>query len=647
MGDAGKRVMAVGWFWVALVLGRGVGLAQANSWTNPVSGYWENPYWSLGVLPGPGQDIMLTNAGFKAVGINPSTRQNYPQTLSVNSITIGSPAYSFNELLLNYFGLGTPLSAGSVSVQSNSTLVALFARLVATNQLYCDGNLIQGASAQIATSNLYVGATATAMYSMTNGTVSASSEYIGTIGFGGNNQTVFDQFGGTNSSASFAVEPASQYNLYGGDLLLSNAVVYGTNFQQGGMLTVTGELTLDQTYILSGGALNAHDIQVLGGYPWSLQQSGGTNSVTDTISLGTLTSYYADEGFYNLSNGVLVASNILVGPSSRFEQEGGSCTLTGGIEVFTDFDALRGGIGSLIGGTLSSPSIDLSFGLFFQSNSTNLVAGTLAGGGYDLQSGLLVTSNTETYAGVTGDYGFFYQWAGGFSQSGGIHRVSNLLTLGGALGLIPYYSTLYFLSGGELSAQNIELDSGAVFQQTGGTLNLPGLLTLSDGDWQCNTGQQQLGTLLLANGTGNFLEMPAGACILRFQDCNGIAWSNAAALSIPAWDGSPAGGGAHQIFFGSSSNGLTPAQLGQIRFVNPDGLTGIYPAAILASGEIVPAHFLGVQRNFKQWSLVWSGSAVLQSATNASGPFRDVAGASPYAISFTNSKAFFRLRQPM
>src|SRR6266403_2208859 len=65
--------------------------AQVNSWTNPVSGYWQDPFWSLGVLPGPGQTIMFTNAGWKALAIGPGTAEEFPQTLNVDSVTVASP----------------------------------------------------------------------------------------------------------------------------------------------------------------------------------------------------------------------------------------------------------------------------------------------------------------------------------------------------------------------------------------------------------------------------------------------------------------------------------------------------------------------------------------------------------------------------
>jgi len=54
--------------------------AQVNSWTGPTSGNWEDTgSWSLGILPGTNQTILLTNYGWKAVQISGNTAQNFPQ----------------------------------------------------------------------------------------------------------------------------------------------------------------------------------------------------------------------------------------------------------------------------------------------------------------------------------------------------------------------------------------------------------------------------------------------------------------------------------------------------------------------------------------------------------------------------------------
>src|SRR5689334_18856122 len=72
-----------------------------NSWTNTLSGNWEGPYWSLGILPGPGQEVDLTNPGVKTVTINSSTRDTAPGSLNVLRIILASPTNSLNQLLLD------------------------------------------------------------------------------------------------------------------------------------------------------------------------------------------------------------------------------------------------------------------------------------------------------------------------------------------------------------------------------------------------------------------------------------------------------------------------------------------------------------------------------------------------------------------
>src|SRR5690606_24794408 len=105
--------------------------AQTNSWTNAVSGNWQDAKWSLGILPGAGQDIQFTNAGWKALEISASTVAGFPETLAVNSITILSDPLSFNTLLLNFSGPQHPLvigetnAPGSLFIDSGSAMILL------------------------------------------------------------------------------------------------------------------------------------------------------------------------------------------------------------------------------------------------------------------------------------------------------------------------------------------------------------------------------------------------------------------------------------------------------------------------------------------------------------------------------------------
>src|SRR6266404_7690976 len=102
-----------------------VAAGQANVWQNPSSGDWEvATNWSLAIIPGLGQSVLITNAGWKAVAIGPNAANNFPESLTVQTITVSAPSDSFNALLLDYAG-STPVSAYTVTIQSNAALTVL------------------------------------------------------------------------------------------------------------------------------------------------------------------------------------------------------------------------------------------------------------------------------------------------------------------------------------------------------------------------------------------------------------------------------------------------------------------------------------------------------------------------------------------
>src|SRR5438309_10240383 len=80
-----------------------------NNWTNPISTRWESSSWSLGTRPASNQTVNITNAGYKAVGIDSATVANFPDSLTVNNLFVAAPTNGLNTLLLNYAGLGAPL----------------------------------------------------------------------------------------------------------------------------------------------------------------------------------------------------------------------------------------------------------------------------------------------------------------------------------------------------------------------------------------------------------------------------------------------------------------------------------------------------------------------------------------------------------
>jgi len=143
--------------------------------------------------------------------------------------------------------------------------------------------------------------------------------------------------------------------------------------------------------------------------------------------------------------------------------------------------------------------------------------------------------------------------------------------------------------------------SGDVVVQNGGTLLLGGSssttsrlgssvnLTLSGSTLNTAGMSENIGKLTLLCDSSS-INLGSGSSVLKFADSHSVSWSSGSTLTIYNWSGSTHGGGSDQLYFGTTTSGLTSAQLGEIVFSNPAGfaLAGNYPAAILADGEIVP-----------------------------------------------------------
>jgi hypothetical protein len=552
--------------------------AQTNSWTSPTSGNWEDLSWSLGILPGANQAIMLTNAGWKAVQISFNTVQNFPQTLNVNSIDISSPTNTFNTLLLNFAGLDSPLTVQSVSVESNSAMT------MDSSALQLDGG--NGVGMQVggqfnqndslvAGRQVNVGYIGPGVYNMNSGFLAVSNLWVGGQ-FGG----VFNQNGGTNAVGITDVQ--------GGNYILSNgyfaATIYfdgGTFTQQGGLLNL--DLTAFQgNYMLAGGLHNGGAT-----VPWtdgftsgnaSMIQTGGTNS--GPLDIGSY-----GYGHYTLSNGISLADSLSVDYEGQYNQWGGTQTVAGSIDIGEQqiaAGAYSFGILNLNGGTISSMGI-LNEGYYTQGAGTNLVMGDVLTQGVEafllLSNGLFTANNLVANAASVG----------GVFLRGGTLVVTNQFTIGAYL---YFPSWQGFVGGsGQLIVSNIVIASGGTFSCGSCAITQSGTLTLTNATLNAGSGSVQFGPLQLSNGgnTNSVFSMPAGASALHFADSRSAAWSSVPNLFIQNWNGSLFGGGQQQIIFGNSSAALTGQQLAQIQFQNPAGLpSGNYPARILATGEIVP-----------------------------------------------------------
>ena len=624
-----------------------------NVWTNPTSGNWEDLHWSLGQLPAPGQSIMLTNSGWKAVAIGPATVQNFSQTLNPFSITLGAGTDSFNVLLLNFTGFQNPLSVSELVINSNSAVTALSSTLNVNNTMgtafSIGGAFNHGDFSVVSALTLKIGDVGPGVYNLTNGTLLVTvTQSVGSVFL-----ARFNQFGGTNYPGNLLLSPGGECDVFAGALITSN-IIYrsGGSFNQlGGLVKPDKMLVNNGLYAMSSGTFSSSDVELPGvssAFEYAANagflQTGGTNN-TAFLSIGNWRPPFlnaSSSGGYTLSNGVLNAGSTAIGPYGAFTQSGG--THNTGLGLFGDIVYYYSPSPAryfLSDGFLFTPGIGMRIGLFTQTGGTNQVSGDLtmqpyvtlgSWTAYNLSGGFLMTSNT--YVGAS--------MSGGFYQSGGTHIVSSLLTISQSS---PNFAG-YVLSGGELIVRNIQVDGGATFHHCGGTLINTNMVTLADGIWAANTNDQQCGKLVLVGSSNSIISLPAGRSVLRFAQSSSVVWSNQATLTIENWNGSVSGGGQHQIHFGNDAAALSSQQLAQIQFHNPLGQNGTYPAAILSTGEIVPNQFLVSRFSSEGLELSWAPGMTLQSATTVYGPFRDVPEASsPYTITSSEPQRFFRLRR--
>jgi hypothetical protein len=584
-GSAWAAILAAVLFWAGLALPVN---GQTNSWTGSASGNWEDANWSLGVLPGPGQTILITNAGWKAVAIESNTAQNFPGTLTVDSITISSPANSFNTLLLDDAGLGSPLSANSLMVASNSAVVMNGSSLQVSNVIRVEGAFTQNSASVVTNLSLDVESVGLSGYNLNSGLlISRFGEDVGLAV-----PSLFTQAGGTNHAFGLRLYTNSEYDLNGG--WLDGAIILRANArfkQQGGTVDNSASsdniVSIDGGFFLSGGSfigakgagmfLPGYSLLHRLGISGTALQTGGTNEEYNLVlgfqeppeNADTGGNVPGESGTYTLSNGVVTTAGTIVAGNGNMEQAGGTHTVNGSLAIQGSLYYYNGivnrsivGVYDLDGGMLSADDISVGVAATFsQSGGTNHVAGDIA-----------LTRSTDPI-------GYFHH--GRYHLYNGELAASNILVAGGELSQ----------AGGRLIISNDFQLADTAFQQSGGQVTQSGVFTLANAYWYPASGSQQMGRLQLgvSDSAASILTLPAGANVLQLADSSGLVWSNQAVLNIFDWSGSLYGGGNQRIIFGNNAGGLTSQQLHQITFANPAGLAaGTYPARILATGEIVP-----------------------------------------------------------
>ena len=598
--------------------------AQVNSWINPASGNWDDPpSWSLGVLPSSSQSVMITNSGFKAVAINPSTPANFPDSMTVSNLTIAGSTNSENTLLLNFFGTAIPLTvlngltvADDAQVLNlNSGLIVQGGTITVTNsQINQDGGFIITTNAPMTLQ--------ASVYNLTNGDFEG-----GQVVLGAPVSATFNQFAGTalitnlvfGTSASGGNSGGGNYALVGGNLSLPNG------------LTITGANNSSSSYL----------------------QSGGTNQTTQVMIEPGL---FGISPSFTLNDGLLADDNVMLDADdfglAILTQNGGTHVVTNALNISgsaVNLDEPHPASYELNGGTLSALSLTLNASegpaAFNQTNGTAQIGNIQASSGGSGNS--YFNTEVDLSGGTLNCSNLFITDGGDILQTGGALTVSNTLSVVGFFNPGLTYYTEYDFFGGTLAANDINIGGNWVIGNgTTNRISNPGFLSLSH-TLTISNATEQLGSFILASNAT--IDLAGSASRLSFAKSSGQTWAAGTTLVIADWNGNPSGGGAEQLKFGTDQTGLTLAQLGQIQFQVG---TNSVSAKILNTGEVVPTGqpfqpTIAFSQHGSNLVLAWPPGWTLQSATNVPGPYLDVTNAtSPYTnVTTLQPQEFFRLAQ--
>lgn len=417
----------------------------------------------------------------------------------------------------------------------------------------------------------------------------------------------------TGSVSGDWAEPGN-WNTAGGfpDNALDTATLAGANHPAvdlGGATRSVGALTFDTTastaFSVGNGALNV----AAGG---SIVKAATVSNNNSTVSAGV--DLVGDATFTNNNSWVLNAKMLQI---TGLITGSGTLTITGtgngGVQLARDNSATFTGAvqidsGMLLlsndkalgdtatGTTVNGGELWLAYGvrtpeaftIAGDSRQSNLGAGGISG---DVRVNSGVTWTVDTGGGNA------LALSGSLSGAGNVVMSEGNITFSGSTdntlsGTISHRSNrgdamdIVYLSktgGATAIAGDLELQNQAVLlwsrdHQVADTSTI----TLGGGTLKLNNHSETMGQLVLT-GSSN-IDLPGPANTLHFADSRAANWTGTQVL-IKNWSGSAT----ENVYVGSSASALTGAQLAKIGFTNPAGhTTGLYHAAILDTGEVVP-----------------------------------------------------------
>ena len=386
----------------------------------------------------------------------------------------------------------------------------------------------------------------------------------------------------------------------------------GTTVTSGGALdmngfsltsTATEALTISGTGISSGGAL--------------INSSGTGSTWTGTVALGAdasvggsgnITLNGAISGANNLTK--VGAGTLTLGTTNTFGGAAKSLTIAAGTVAITSFTNNLGDANNTftLGAASTSGTLDVTPSATGNVSRSFTVA---VGGGTLKNSG----TNTPTFLTSSGAYTGTLngELTVNCASSGDIQFNLGISGTGGITVNSSSTGKLIMGASGAAAATysgDTKITAGTLQLGTANMLPNSSRLVLNGGTFSTGASagnSETMGTLLLtANST---IALGTGAHTITFSASNAETWTASRTITITGWTGTAgATGTAGKIFVGSTSSGLTSAQLAQISF------TGYGLATILSTGEIVP---IATQYRSKI-SGNWGSTATWESSTDGS-----------------------------
>ena len=354
----------------------------------------------------------------------------------------------------------------------------------------------------------------------------------------------------TNQSVSF---------LSSGDPILVTLGYSGTTLTE----TLTDQTTPANTKTIT---YNGVDFQtLLGGTSGFVGFTGGTGGATaiQTISNFMFASNAVASQTY--ANALAVTANSTVNVTNALTATVGGLSIGANTLSVTSTDATASPYSLTAGATTLTGNATFSVANSAGGGAGTLALGAISGNANGVTktgAGTLTLSGTSSYT-------------GGTTVNAGTLTLANTggaaLTGGGAIA-VNGASTLSLAAASQISGgSNLSLNTGAAASNA--TLSL-------------NNNSATFGALTEDPATIDFGAPTGVSNTLSFANSSGQAWVGPLSISNYEYNfATPAP--VDHLFFGTDSTGLTAQQLGQISFVNVNGVAGnTYNATMLSNGEV-------------------------------------------------------------